>query len=265
MGFGKRTRPPGKSPIPGLELSPRVVDQPAFSPPPVQSTSEQRILDLRQTFLRLLKESGNIAIAVRENGSIAMRGMDEDVDPLGPPLSVRGFREHFTHTAKGENVRSAFVYCDAPAMGALDPAAQLHLQSLLAQIMDLNRYCQQAYKDDALGVALQSPAFPVRIDRIIAGTAFFAGFFERVALARPYFGASPMRALPMSEMARLADSAERHRLMAIDVMLAPATFGELVPRSGAAVGIETTWTAHAGEKIVNEVYFPADGATPRAA
>lgn len=264
MGFGKRVHPPGKA----MQATGAAVASAPVAPPVTGSTAiavEQRLEDLRQDCLRFLSLSGAIATAIRENGSIAMRGMDEEIDPLGPPLTVRGFREHFTTVTNGERVHSVFVYCEAPALGALDPRAQAHLQGLLASIMDLNRYCQQAVKDDALAVALQSPKLPLQVDRIIAGSAFFAGFFERVALARPSFSAVPMRALTRADMARMAESGERHRLMAIDVMLAPEMFAQLVPMPGAPVGIETTWKAHAGEKILNEVYFPASGAQPQAA
>jgi hypothetical protein len=255
MGFGKRAHPPGKPPI--TSIVPAAMPASVTAAP---STPEQRIQDLRQVFLRFLRESGNIATAIRENASIAMPGMDIEIDLLGPPMTLRGFREHFKHTVNGQTMHSVFVYCEAPAVGALDPSAQLHLQTLMARIMDLNRYCQQALKDDALGVALQSPKLPVSVDQIIVGCAYFAGFFDAVAIARPYFMAQPMRALPSAEMARLADSWERHKLMAGDVMLAPDMLAELLPRRVRPIGIETVWKAHAGEKIISEVYFPADGA-----
>ncbi|MFM9938853.1 MAG: hypothetical protein ACKVP7_05090 [Hyphomicrobiaceae bacterium] len=272
MPFGKRAKPPEKaavsaaatgSPPAPVEMVPALKAVPVAPPP---STAEQRSEDLRQAFLKLLADSGNIATAVRENGSIPMRGMDVEIDPLGPPLSLRGFEEFFTHIDAGQTMHSVFVYSEVAALGTLDPQAQLHLQVLTGRILELNRYCQQALKDDALGVALQSPKLPIILDRIIVGTAFFAGFFDTVAIARPCITAKPMRALPKSELERISDSYERHKLMALDRMLAPRMLNELLPsRIAPYVGVETVWAAHAGEQFINGVYFPAEHARPIAA
>lgn len=269
MGFGKRAVPPGKPTA--LVSSPAIAGTNAggFDSAPLvdtaspASTPQQRTEDLRQAMLRLLMQAGDIATAIRENGIIAVRGVDDEIDPAGPPLVLRGFREFFTHVASGKTMNSVYAYSDAPALGVLDPNAQFHLQVLTGRIFELNRYCQQAVKDDALGVALQSPSLPPLVDRIIAGTAYFAGFFDGVAISRPYFGAVPVRSIPSSVMARLTDSYERHKLMASDRMLQPQALLDMLPsRRWPQVGIETLWASHPGERHINGVYFPAEHAKP---
>ncbi len=261
MAFGKRVKPPAS--LAAATTEPVAA---SVATAPRHSTCAQRSEDLRQVFLQFLTDAGNIATAIRENGSIAMPGMDVDVDPLGPPLSLRGFQEFFTHADNGQTMHSVFVYSDATALGTLDPSAQVHLQVLTGRILELNRYCQQAVKDDALGVALQSPKLPIVVDRIIVGTAFFAAFFDTLAIARPCLAATPMRALGKAELTRIADSFERHQLMAFDRMLAPQMLAELLPsKTWPQVGVETVWKAHAGEQFINGVYFPAEHARPIAA
>lgn len=208
--------------------------------------------------VRLLNESGRIANAIRENGTIAMPGMFDEVDPQGPPLSLRGLNELFTGAKAGTPFNIAFAYAGGGSLETIDPGAQVDVQRLIADILELNCYCQQAVFDDALGVALQAPKLPDLVDRIVAGTAYFAAFFEAVAIARPAFAAKPARAVSAADMARVAEVYSRYQLMASDRMLAPEAVATVMPGGAAArIGIETTWAPHAGEQFINGVYFPA--------
>jgi hypothetical protein len=222
---------------------------------------ESRCEELRLTMVRLLNDSGRIASAIRDNGSIAMPGMDDTVDPLGPPLSVRGFNEHFTGLSAGSRVNTVFAYVGGARLQTVNPDAQADLQALIGAVQRFNSYCQQALLDDALGVALQAPHLPPVVDRIIAGAAHFSAFFDAVAIARPAFTAEPARALSASDQSRISESYQRHHLMAVDRMLAPDDLPGLLPRGRSArIGIETTWSPHAGEQYINGVYFPAEQA-----
>jgi hypothetical protein len=256
MAFGKRISRPGNP-------TETAAAEAATGPEAPPSSLEERCEALRKTMLRLFEEAGRVAEAVRSNGIIALPGLDEEIDPRGPPLSLMGFHDHFSFTENGQAMHSVFVYADAPDLGALDPNAQFHLHVLTGRILELNRFCQQAVIDDALGVALQSPKLPALLDRIIVGTAFFASFFDGMSVARPHFSAKPMRALPAADVARLTDSMERHKLMAFDHMLAPHGLAEMLPsQRWPIVGVETLWPGHKGERYINGVYFPAEHARP---
>lgn len=265
MAFGKRVTPPKVNGEAGAVSlvggQGQGAGRPGLPVPVVASTMDSRCEDLRQTMVRLLNESGRIASAIRDNGSIAMPGMDESVDPLGPPLSVRGFNEHFTGLVDGGRVNTVFAYVGGARLQTINPEAQEDLQSLIGAVQNFNRYCQQALLDDALGVALQAPKLPPLVDRIIAGAAHFAAFFDAVAIARPAFTAQPAQALSSADQSRISDSYQRHHLMAIDRMLAPDDLSGLLPRGRSArIGIETTWSPHTGEQYINGVYFPAEQA-----
>jgi len=233
----------------------------ADSAPGAASTLESRCEELRLAMVRLLNDSGGIASAIRDNGSIAMPGMDDSIDPLGPPLSVRGLSELFTGLSAGGRVNTVFAYVGGARLQTVNPDAQADLQAFFGAVQRFNSYCQQAVLDDALGVALQAPHLPPIVDRIIAGAAHFSAFFEAVAIARPAFTAKPARALSASEQSRISECYQRYHLMATDRMLAPDDLAGLLPRGRSArIGIEMTWSPHAGEQYINGVYFPAEQA-----
>ena len=256
MAFGKRTTVPGKAT--SAQAAP-TTNQAAVQPAPVM----ERAAALRDVMLRLLGETGNVAEAIRCNGSVRMPGMDDEIDAEGPPLSLRGFHEHFATAENGQAAYSVFVYASAHDFGVFDPAAQVHLHQLNGRIMDLNRFCQQAQLDGALGVALQSPKLPPQIDRILVGTAFFAALFDTVMLTQLHVAGKTMRVLPADTIASVTDSFERHKLMAFDRMLAPHSLAELLPSKMAPIyGVETIWKAHAGQRFINGVYFPVEQGRP---
>lgn len=217
---------------------------------------------MRAAMLGFLDVGTRLAEAVRNNGSITLRGLDEDIDDLGPPLDLRGFREQFIIRDGGRRAHALYVYA-SPDFARIDPGAQGHLHDLAGRAVELNRYCQQASKDEALAVALQAPRLPPMVDALIVGAACFAAYFETLAAARPYYTANPCRAVPQPVLGEMREIHQRYRLMAADRMLAPEHLDALVPQKAwPLVGVETVWPEHAGERFINHVYFPAEQGRP---
>lgn len=214
--------------------------------------------------LALLDEAGRIAEAIRSNGTIVLRGLDEEIDDLGPPLDLRGFREHFTIVEAARRAHVLFVYA-SPDFAQIDPGAQGHLHDLAGRAIEINRFCQQASKDEALAVALQAPRLVPLVDALIVGAASFVAYFETLPMARPYYAATPCRAVPATVLGEMRTAQQRYKLMAADRMLAPERLEELVPQKAwPLVGVETVWPEHAGQRFINQVYFPAEEGRPLA-
>lgn len=229
-----------------------------------EARTAARLADMRDTMLRLLGTAIGIADAVRNNEDIALPGLDIEIHANTTPFDIKGFHEHFTYKDDdGNTLHTVYGYMVPGNTADINQMAQSQIYSLVARMMEMNLHCQRAYKEGALLVALQSPRFPPLVDRILAGCAFFAGYFENLALTQPLVEpGSNETAQPQFDMAALAVNMERRRLMAFDRMLFPETLETLLPfQSWPFFGVETPTRPHSGQKFVNGVYFPR-GLTP---
>jgi hypothetical protein len=240
MSFGKRRIPPA---APQADAAPPVLDL---------VTPEARHIDLRDTMLRLMRETAAIANAVRNEQGIDLLLVEGVFDPSSRPISLKGIDEHFTvQNAEGRRQHPVFAYVAQTGVRRMDQSAQTHLYLLITRILELNTYCQTARQDGALTVALQSPSLPPLIDRILVGTAHFAAFFDNLAL-----GKSSAR-IGLNEQLQL--TLERYKAMATDVMLEPAKYDAYVPYAHWPYrGTETLRDDHPGQRVISGVYFPAE-------
>lgn len=250
MAFGKRRVPPRK---PGDVSAPV---RPAL-PPEALRTPAERSAAWLEAMDGILCDASVIAAAVREEASIVVRGLDTEVHPDTTPISVKGIDEHFAVFDGARPVYPIYGYVLPTSPTQIDQSAHLHLHQLVARVMELNVYCQRAEREGAIAVALQAPRFPPLLDRIMVASAFFAAYFENLALTQPLLLAGATANAATIDWRRLAQSHERRRLMALDRMVAPQTFDDLLPyRKWPSIGIETTVVPHAGQRFINGIYFP---------
>lgn len=261
-------------PPPGSALEGAAASEAAQAPVPVTPVdlhpkdspagrTAMRLVEMRDTMLRLLDTAISIANAVRSNEDIPLPGLDVEIHENTTPLDIKGFQEHFTFTDEDGNTQHpVYGYIVPGSSVTMNQMAQSQIYSLVMRMMEMNVYCQRACKDGALRVALQSPRFPPLVDRILAGCAFFAGYFENIALTQPLVAPGAQTLQPQFDLATLATNMERRRLMAYDRMLYPETLETLLPfQSWPFIGMETPTRPHSGQKFVRGVYFPR-GLTP---
>jgi hypothetical protein len=256
MSFGKRLTPPGQrkeAPAPTWAAAP-------LSTASVEQSATVRVHAMRDTMLELLGVACSIADAVRNDGAVALPGLDSALHSDTTPLNIRGFNEHFTYTEGGRTLHPVYGYLQAGPQASVDISTQVQIHHLVLRIMELNVFCQRAEREGALRVALQSPKLPPLVDRILVGCAFFAGFFENLATSQTMLEPGSVTRLPLDfDFSKLAANSERRRLMAFDRMLAPETQESLLPlKKWPFVGIEKATTPHAGQRFVDGVYFPKD-------
>lgn len=250
MAFGKRRVPPKK---PGDTSAPI---KPAL-PAEAQRTQAERMAAWLEVMDGILRDASVIAAAVHDEGAITVRGLDTEVHPDTTPISVKGIDEHFAVYDGARPVHPIYGYVLPTTPTQIDQSAHLHLHKLIARVMELNVYCQRAEREGAIAVALQAPKFPPLLDRILVASAFFAAYFENLALTQPMLLAGAAANASTIDWKRLTQSHERRRLMAVDRMLAPHTFDDLLPfRKWPSIGIETTVAPHAGQRFINGIYFP---------
>lgn len=226
----------------------------------------ERYQAFRQTLLSIYAEVVAITDAVKANGTIAMRGFGGVMDPESSPVMIRGIGERFLVHEDGETLHAMFTFVSPDHLDRIDPSAQLQLHELVTGIRDLNTYCQAAERDEALGVALQSPSFPERIDRIVALAAFFAGYFENLAAVGPIPVGLPGKARPGIDLAALGTTLDRHKLMALDRMVEPDSFARHWPAyEWPHLGAELVRRPETGQDVSTGVYLPAQYARQLAA
>ena len=246
MAFGKRP----------LSVPAAVAKPVAAALPPVRP-SEERHLELRDTMLRILQQTGAVAEAIRTNGTLILSGIADEIDPLASPIDLRDLAGHFSFSDGQTLLHPFFGYANAEKPNQIDPSAQFQILALVGRIREINRHCQDGNNNEALGVALQSPHLPNLVDRILAPAAFFAAYFENLATTQAFVtGAAQGRPLP--DFARLKSVHDRHKLMAYDCMLSPESVDLMLPAAvWPHVGVEIARRNEAGEQFVHGVYFPA--------
>ena len=245
MAFGKRP------------LTPASIGTVATALPPVR-TSEERHIDLRDTMLRMVQTTGCVAEAIRTNGTIMLSGvLDDAIDPGSAPVEIRDLAEHFSFSDGTTLMHPFFGYATPDRPEQIDPGAQFQILALVTRIRDLNAHCQDGHRNEALGVALQSPKLPRIVDGILVAAAFFAAYFENLAITQAFItGAALGRPLP--DFAKLKSCYDRHKLMAYDRMLAPETLDGLLPNPvWPQLGVEIPRRHEAGEQFVHGIYFPS--------
>lgn len=206
----------------------------------------------------LLGEARRITSSVRNELPLVVPGIAGDLDADAGPLLLKGMTEHFTVLRDGVVVFPFYCHIGADRMDQVWPTAQFELFALVRRIQDFNLYCQTAITDDALSVALHAPGTPERIDRIIAGLAFFAGYFENLVETQPFFDARNAAERVPIDYESLKATMDRSKLMAIDAMIAPQRLDDYWPDlPWPHVGVEILRKAEAGQQHIHHVYFPA--------
>ncbi len=250
MSFGKRTQLP----------SPRLGEGPQLMPGMV--LSYDRIEALHLSIIGLLKQTGMIAAAIREQGTVTVPPVAEEPDPEAGPVGVKGFLEHFAFLENDKITHAMLALADGRDEARLDFAPQLRLADLMGRVMDLNIFCQQAELDGALGVALQSPHIPDIVDGVLADAAWLASFTDRIIAALPA-DERPAERTEDAAPGAPGQNLERYYLMASDIMLKPDRIARLGPPPGAdadKLARLVPIAPHAGDYFINGVYLHAGAA-----
>jgi hypothetical protein len=220
--------------------------------------AEARFTAFRETMLRILRDTSLIAEAARTNGGFALRGFGGITDPEATPIRIRGISEHFVVKSEDEVLHAMYTSVAPDRLDQLSPVPQLLLVDLVDRIRAMNLYCQQAERDEALGVALQSPGVAAKIDRILILSAFFAGYFENLVTAGAVAVGMPGKLPSAIDLGLLEASLKRHLLMATDRMLEPDRAAGHMPAVGwPHLGAEVLRRGETGDTRVNGVYLPA--------
>lgn len=219
----------------------------------------ERIEAFRETMLRILGDASQLALAVSTNGSVPVRGIADELDPEVSPISLRGFGEHFQVVDQECTLYPFYGLISPREPDRVSPAPQFQLLDLVARIRDLNVFCQQAHRDEAVGVALQSPGMPLRIDAILALAAHFVAYFECLGVTHTMTGTHSGKTRTPVDLDRLKAIQQRYRLMASDRMVEPETLDAILPVVDWPVwGVEILRRPETGHALVHGVYFPAD-------
>lgn len=221
--------------------------------------ASQRYDAFRETMLRILTEAGQVASAISTDGGIVMRGVGEEIDPEAAPVLLRGFNEHLIVIEGGTSRLPFFGLVSPSEPERINPCPQFHLLDLVKRTRELNVYCQQAHSDGALAVALQSPGLPEKVDRIVALAAFFAAYFESLAVTQPHHGIVPGRSRTPIDLDQLKASYDRYRLMAVDRMVMPERLEDYLPAfDWPSFGIEILRRPETGHGSFHGIYFPTE-------
>lgn len=250
MSFGKRTQLPS----PRLGAGPQLM--------PGMALGYDRIEALHLSIIGLLKQTGLIAAAIREQGTVPVPPVAEEPDPIAGPVGVKGFLEHFAFLENDKVTHAMLAQADGQDEVRLDFAPQLRLADLMGRVMDLNIFCQQAELDGALGVALQSPHIPEIVDGVLADAAWLASFTDCIIAALPAEERPAERAEDAAPGAP-GQTLERYYLMASDMMLEPDRIARLGPPPGSdpeQLACLVPIAPHAGDYFVNGVYLHAGAA-----
>lgn len=271
MPFGKRpastTGYRSIAPVERAEARPEPDDQTPFEAfeaieppePRIEKSTQQRLLDLSETMLGFLMQAATVATAIRTGGAITLARLDAEFQPEATPIDIRVLDEFFTFTERGRTFHPIYGYAlpDAPSEG--NDGAQHNLHQLTSRIIELNVFCQRAAQDDALAVALQLPALPELVDRILVGAAHFTAYFENLALIKAQASSGPMTI----DYAPLLQTVERRRLLATEKMLAPDKVEAYAPFGPwPYIGIETLTRPLTGQRFHNKIFFPPNKLPP---
>lgn len=262
MSFGKR-RPQAAS-EPRRTVPSRNAESPA-AVVSAEKSPEQRYFALRDCFLQIFATASMIADAARSHETIPIERVGVEIRADAAPLDITALGDHFSYVEHGQSFHPVFGYVAPTPPFRVDESAQLHLHQLVQRIMELNVFCQRADRDGAMRVALQSPRLPALVDRVLAGSAFVAGYFEGLSVTQPILTSGGLKAAAAIDFPRLAEIGERRRAMTRDRMLVPEAFDTHVPvRKWPFAAFETATRPHAGQRHLNGIYFPK-GLTPQTA
>lgn len=257
----ERAEPRPELEVRGLVQTP-VPEDIVEAPEPVEEKStQQRLIDFSETMIGLFTQAASIAETIRTGGTLD--GLDGEYQPEAGPIDIRVLDGYFTFTQRGRTFHPIYGYALPGSSSEVNDGAQLHLHQLTSRMIELNGFCQRAAQDDALGVALQLPALPELVDRILVGSAFFVAYFENLALTTSQ-SSTAEPSVTAIDYAPLAANLERRRLMASDHMLVPEKLEAYVPFGPwPHIGVETLTRAQQGQRFINKVYFTKDKLPPR--
>lgn len=265
MAFGRRPLPP-PAPAQGTAATP-TDSGPAAAAPPIEIPSLDRHVALKEIMLSILAQARQVAEAVRTDGMITLSGIVEGViDPTTAPIELKDLKEQFSFIENGAVVHPFYCFASPGNLGHVDPSAQFQIYELVLAARDLNIFCQEALRDEALGVALQVPRLPRLVDQIIVLSSFYGAYFDSLALTHQAMPKMIATSQPYPDMDRLKQALDRHKLMATDAMVVPDSYDELVPqRPWPFIGIELIRPDEGGDNLIHGIYFPADYARRLAA
>ncbi len=219
----------------------------------------QRLIDFSETMFQLFGKTAELADAIRNGETIELSGWDVVLQPDVAPIDIRALDGYFTFAENGQTVHPTYGYALPGSPNQPDDSAQQHLHELTSRIIELNGFCQRAAQDDALGVALQLPALPELVDRILVGAAHFTAYFENLALIKAQASSGPMTI----DYAPLLQTVERRRLLATEKMLAPDKVEAYAPFGPwPYIGIETLTRPLTGQRFHNKIFFPPNKLPP---
>lgn len=254
MAFGKRPLP-----SPAQVTAATLATSQQSPVPPAELPALDRHLASKEVMLRILAQAGAVAEAVKTNGAVTLRGVADEIDPMTAPIELKDLKEQFTFMENGAIVHPFYCFAAPENPGHVDPSAQFQIYELVLAARDLNIFCQEAQRDEALGVALQTPRLPRLVDQIIVSAAFFAAFFDNLALTHPAMPRMIATSQPYPDMPALKLTLDRHKLMATDAMVVPDAYDQLLPyRTWPYLGVELVRPEESDECLLHGIYFPAE-------
>lgn len=231
--------------------------------PSMSAVDLRRPTALRDDLLRLHGQAAGLAGVVRSRAPLDPLLLEAATEPTSYPLLVEDFQRHFSHTDSGRLLHS--VYCLAPAgePDRAEPLLQIKLIELMGVVLELNRRCLSAHKDDALSIALQSDDMARAVDQVIVQSTVAAALLGTLVADQsrgPFDGALSAADLDRNRETIVAAIARTR-----SHMIEPLTFERHIPKlNWPAVVSERLVEPHPGERMINDVYAPADLARPEA-
>lgn len=235
-----------------------------FMPVLPEMAAAERHAAVRDVMRRILRDATEVSAAIKTDGRFPLRGVADVFDPRAAPISILDLQEQFSFRMNGHLMHAYYVYAPPQRADEFDANAQFHLHDLVLRIRALNIYCQQAERDEALGVALQSPLLPPLVDAILASAAFFVAFFDTIALMDPFLtqGTPAPADRERPSVAQMRETLDRCKLMAFDAMIVPERLEQLVPKvTWPFLGVELVRRDEPGDQFAHGIYFPAEYAS----
>lgn len=275
MGFGKRQTPPGSfatkpsAPLdvsiaaPASQAAPGNVAPEKPVPPLTSPVLVERFAALRDHLNYIHAQASELAEAIVERRPLAPTALDIGFDVTRAPISIHQFERHFHHRADGRLQHGCYGVMHPSDRSSYQPKLQLSMLDMTSAITKINMRYAMASKDDALTIALQSPAFTTELDCVIVLSAVIGTLIDTMIRVQPLYEASA-RGEPAdfqfdADKERLARAIARARTSMLD----PAALQSLIPAlPWPMLGVEMGADDHEGQIVFNEVYFPEVYAKP---
>ena len=145
----------------------------------------------------------------------------------------------------------------------LDRKAQLHLLDLTTAVFEFNKLSIRGLEDDALSIALQSPAARRGIDKAIVLSALISALLQNLLYQQSVLARRDDVQGRKLDPNRMKVCLDDWLAKAQREMLAADRFAAHLPELPPAPSIvEVEIGDHAGQVVVNQVYLPAELSAP---